>query len=136
MIEERTENTVYFILDGFECDLNVIADIMQIDDYQGWSKGSPKPYRKGISCKSGLWEIKSPLEQYKAIEEHVSWIVELLLPKLNALKMIYRRYAACSELSSSIINYNENHTGFHLSQEVIKKVSMLKASVDIDVYNL
>ena len=76
------------------------------------------------------------MKQYKDIEEHVSWIVELLLPKLNELNMIYQRYAASSELAISIINYNETHTGFHLSREMIKKVSMLKASVDVDVYNL
>lgn len=135
MAEEKIENVVYFGIYGFECDVKVIADIMQIDGYRGLSKGDPKPYRRNVICEDGLWEIKSPLEKYKNIEEHISWVLDLLSPKLDKLKMVYQYYGASSELSISINNYNLENTGLHLNRRLIEKVSILKAAIDIDIYN-
>ena len=92
MAEERIENAVYFGIHGFKCDVKVIANIRQIKDYRGLSKGDPKPYRKDVICEDGLWEIKSPLEQHRDVEEHINWILDLLLLKTDALKMIYKHY--------------------------------------------
>ena len=136
MKEEKIENGIYFAIHDFKCDVRVIAEVMQIDDYRGWSKGDTKPYRKDVICKTGLWEIKSPLAKNVGVENHVNWILNLLLPRVGKLRMIYQNYNASSELSISISTYNLVNHGIHLTGELIEKIHMLEASIDIDVYNL
>ncbi|MHA7878008.1 MAG: DUF4279 domain-containing protein [Bacteroidota bacterium] len=135
-MEGKIENIALFSINDFECDLKVIADIMRIDGYEGWNKGDQKPYRRSALCEGGLWAVKSPLERCRDAEEHVTWLVELLFPKLSRLRTIYQRYNASSELSISMVSHNEKHLGLHLNQEIIEKVGLIGASIDVDIYSL
>ena len=129
-------NNIYFGIYDFVCPVADIADILRIDGYRGISKGDLEPYRKDIVCETGSWEIKSPLGEEKDIEDHIQWVLDLMVPKLDQLKLIYKQYGATAGLAISTFNYNVVNPGIHLERELVEKINMLEASIDIDIYNL
>jgi len=135
-MEGRIENIVYFGIHNFECDIKIIANILEVPNYSGWSKGEHIPYRKNMISNSGVWEIKTPLDKISPLEEHLNWLTTILIPKVPQLNLIYKNYGATSELSIEISTYSVCNFGFHLDKELIQIINKLGTSLDIDIYNL
>jgi len=135
-MREKIENTVYFGVHDFVCDIKIIADILQIDRYNGWSKGEPIPHRKNVVSEVGVWEIQSPLPKSNSLEKHINCLLKLLLPRVDNLNLLYDRYQATSEFSVEICTYDVANFGFHLNSQLVDKINKLGASLDVDIYNL
>ena len=120
----------YFWVSKFECPDSDITTQMNIAPSRSLNKGAPGISRPQMPF-SG-WELHSPLPRGdRFIHEHI----EALLPLLEPRAQVIRRFLERFEVGISCVGYFTSiNPGFHLSKEIISRISKLQLSADFDLY--
>ena len=139
-IPDTNQNHVKLLIHDFEYHPNQISEKLMIEPHS-------------IGVKDECYEIGPPHNRIKKIHEYNYWEHELKLYSNDFIGDIVLKYiadfikpnmlslieiAADSEMQFSVIQYYYDgcNPGFHFGKGVVKILSDLKASIDIDLYCL
>jgi hypothetical protein len=131
--QKKTEIRVYFSIYPEDMDPEKLTELIGLKPSSIHLKGDslvkddPKSYRH----KENLWEIKSHLDQYSNLQDHVINALEQLRPFKR--KIIEATRGMHKELAVTIF-FSEDRPPLHLDKNIIKELAEYGAEVDFDVY--
>lgn len=122
------------VIHGFECFPDYITSIIGVNPSKVWRQGD-KVHPKAINQhKENGWLLSSPSEEANSsVDEQVRALSEIVLPRIDNFMKLPE--GAETELSFIVRAY-EYMPSISFSLDTISFLSRLKASVDIDVYDL
>jgi len=126
------ETYAYFFVRDFDCDHTEISNRLGFQPTE--AKNSNEALPSGRSRKTSIWHLESPLPRDTVfVSEHL----EALLPLLEVhAERIAKVNAEFTTGLQCVGYYCGEHPGFHLSAELIQRVSALGLSIDFDLYCL
>ena len=130
-MDARRDTYAYFWIEGFQCDPDEIANRLGMSPTEVKLKGESLPGTRVRSKNS--WSVASPLARGdEFIDSHLDALLELISPRAPEIKEIGQE----CEIGINCVGYFYGaHPGFHLSRELIQRLSVLELSVDFDLYN-
>jgi hypothetical protein len=122
---------VSFGVFSFDCPKEKITELMGVEPTKSWNKGDVGEYVKKMPI-SG-WQLYSPLGRgnYR-LHDHIESLLPILENKASVIvsfSSIYNIGIACGGYFTS-----DSRPSFHLSSEIITRLSRLCLSVDFDLY--
>lgn len=114
---------------GFSCPHEEITSEMGMEPSEAYNKGDQATY--GPS-KFSFWQLLSPLPEGDLfLDEHLDALLPILETRAREIKNISDRY----KVGINCVGYfRDVNPGFHLSADMIKRVSDLRLSIDFDLY--
>lgn len=128
---ERRDTYAYFWVRGFDCPPEAISERLGILPSEVTLKG--ELLRGGRVRETSYWSVLSPLARgNEFLDSHIDALLEILEPVAVKIRAIQNEY----EVGINCVGYfYSSNPGFHLSREVIGRLSALKLSVDFDLYS-
>ena len=102
----------------------------------------PTKVRRAISRDAGVpgagmhaaWIYQSPLGPEKTLAEHFSYLVDLFLPRSDALRELRERMSLRVELDSSVNSYGCQGPEMVFGPDLLRRAAELGAEIGIDLY--
>lgn len=120
----RNEISVEFILTGLELNPEEITDLLKISPTSTWKLGDLIG-KSILGHKHNGWSLKSNLENSVDLEEHITYVLQKLLPSWQKLVDICYQYDA--EISCVIYSYEAQAPAIHFNKDIIRRVAELNA---------
>ena len=129
---ESRKTYAYFWVAGDVLPHDEISLLLGLKPTKYWNKGDPGKYIQ--EQKLARWVYESPLPKNEIfIDSHISALMDLLELKVNEVAKLSELY----EVGIQCVGYyTEANPGFHMSKELINKVSTLGLDLDFDLYCL
>ena len=122
------------VISGFECCPSLITSIVGINPSKVWKRGDKVHQKATNAHKENGWIISSPCDaSNSSIDEQVISLSEIALPVIDN----FMDLPEGTEIElSCIVRAYKYMPSISFSLKTISFLSMLKATVDIDVYDL
>jgi hypothetical protein len=127
-----TEIRASFQISGYSVPHDVITEKIGVRPTATWIKGD-RIGKSILTRKSNGWRLESRLSHLADLERHARHILKRVHPKGIKLVSI-KGYKA--KFSVAMYVYGSDRPPIVLPAEVIRKMAQLRASVDIDLYDL
>ncbi|MEM8734972.1 MAG: DUF4279 domain-containing protein, partial [Planctomycetota bacterium] len=127
---ECRETYAYFFVRSFECDSHEITRLLGFAPDEAHNRG--EEYPSGRKRKNATWKRFSKLPRSTPdVSDHL----EALLPILETYRENILQVAAGYCVGLQCVGYYTGvHPGFHMSSELLRRVSGLELSIDFDLY--
>lgn len=126
----QNEIRVRFIVMGFDQDPGAITDLLQIEPTETWKLGEPMLPSPIRVHKENGWELAAQADTTTGVGEQVCYLLdklELARDSLISLVGTYREF-------SCVIFAYDGVPEIHFSNDILRRVSELGASIDVDLY--
>ncbi len=123
-------NHVAFCVFEFGDDIATVTDMMGVEPTEAWIKGEPTPKAPRNHSR---WVLKIPLDLDRHIEDHLEALLQLLEARHEAVTSVAARYEAGIMCA---IYYEDFTPGFHLSEDLVRRIANLGLCMDFDLYFL
>lgn len=129
----KSEIKVYFRIVGFPMSPEVLTDKLGLKPTDTWKKGDAGRIAK-TTFKNNGWELSSGLNKSVDLKTHVGTLLDNITPfKKNFVKV-------CSEYPPDLIcvvySYGGDRPAIVFERDIIKELTELNASIDVDLYVL
>ena len=133
-MEQEYDTYAYFWVSDFDCDPEVISDILGLKPNRSFKKGDLISDKSKNRWKHSSWEYLSSLPRNEPCQDaHISNLVEVMLKKKDAIKKLKEKY----EIGINCVGYyHDANPGFHMSADLINSCSTLGISIDFDLYTV
>jgi hypothetical protein len=131
-MQQEHETKAYFWVRGFEPPYSRISEVIGLEPTEAWDKGDKGKY---VLChQESHWQFCSPLPNTEIfLDSHIKVLLEILEDKIDKIQKLKDKY----DVGISCVGYYQSpNPGFHLSEELINKCSILGLSLDFDLYFL
>lgn len=123
-------NLVKLFVASYEYNLQELLNVIDIKPTKQWMKGE-KLGRNGQHKHSGF--IYAPVDKKTGeVEDKLELLVNELLPRREMILKLLE--IADVEIQVAYYGYKDEMWGIHLEKDLIKKISVLNISIDIDLY--
>lgn len=126
-----TRVSVNFCITGITLSPNELTDLLEIKPTETWLLGE-NIRNTIVKMKYNGWSLSSP-EKNIDIEKQILYICKLLKPKTKMLNEIRKKYKLNYEFACYIRVSKNEYPPLHLKQKTLRKISQIKASIDIDI---
>jgi hypothetical protein len=131
---KHVETKVRLHVYDFECSPTEITRILGLNPTETWLRGDKVLPVADNTLKENGWRLASPLHPINTpLDEHLDALSSLVLPRATAFSMLPT--GSIVEISCVICSFTHRPV-IHFSQEHVAAATSLKASIDVDVYDL
>ncbi len=129
----KTEIKTSICFNDFPMHPDELSKELGVEATNIWVKGE-KGKRTNKLRKNNGWKLQSELDKSEDLEKHVMF----LLNKIRPIKHNFLRFSINYEpiLSCVVYIYDGDRPPLNFSQEIIKELSEINASIDVDLYIL
>ena len=133
-MDQEYDTYAYFWVSDFDCEPEVISDILGLKPYRTFKKGDLISDKTKNRWKHSSWEYLSSLPRNEPCQDaHIANLVEVMLKKKDAIDKLKEKY----EIGINCVGYYyDTNPGFHMSADLINSCSTLGISIDFDLYTV
>jgi len=128
------KNLVYIIVKGFECPLDEITKILNLEPTGGGLAGETMGKKTKIIRKISTWDLKSSLAEELPVTQHVDALLSVVENRKSELLTLTKKYEG--ELFVAKYNNNEFNTVVHLRKDQIQELAALNLELIVDIYRI
>lgn len=130
---EEYDTYAYFWVEGFECSIDKISSILNLQPSDYHLKGDVISEKNKRYRKRSSWEFQSTLPRSEPFQDsHLENLLSVLKDRKEAIAQLNNDY----EVGINCVGYYTNvNPGFHMSADLIKSYAELGLSIDFDLYN-
>jgi hypothetical protein len=130
---EEFDTYAYFWVEGFECSLDTISSVLNLQPTDFHLKGDVISEVNQRFRKRSSWKFQSSLPRSEPFQDsHLENLLTVLKDRKEAIAQLNKNY----EVGINCVGYYTNvNPGFHMSADLIKSYAELGLSIDFDLYN-
>ncbi len=122
----------YFAVKDFDCDHTDISRLMGLEPTRAYNKNSSRPQTPHIKRKTSLWALHSTKPETEIfLDTHIESVLGLVEPRTEVIKKLVSLYYVGIQCVGYYTNANP---GFHMSSELLQRVTALGLWLDFDLY--
>lgn len=126
------EARVYFGVFNFDADPQSVTDAIGLQPHQSWRTGESGPHRSRRT--HDRWEFRAPTCAAAPFEVQLDELLSILEARRDRVRQVVESFEAgicCTAKYRDTVN-----PGFHLSQDVVRRLADLGMSIDFDLFVL
>jgi hypothetical protein len=133
-IEPYSEVRVAFILTDPALEPEEVTSLLHLQPANTWKLGDPIKEGLPLRYKHGGWQVDSGLPKSSSFEDQLRALLDRLLPRWATVRELCSKYGG--EMSCVLYSYGEANPGFHISPDLLLRISDLQIDFDFDLYCL